>query len=144
MSREDWAYLAGLLEGEGALMIGRRSHRGMRNVQYEPSIVIAMTDEEPVRFCASVWEGKVRREQYLARPQNRTSFRTLCPTSSMEGVLRGVLPLFQSQRKRREAQLLLSLCGLRGMHGKETPLEILKYRNWLWEEMQRVKDVRAS
>lgn len=139
MKEKDFAYMAGLLEGEGHIGVARiQSRKPEWAHQYAPRVSVGMTDREPVDWCAEKWGTRVL-EQQDSRPNTLQSYVAKMPVPVMKELLPHLLPHVKSRRKRREIDIVLVLTRRIRRGGPPLSLSELKYRHWLWEEAQRVK-----
>jgi len=100
-------YVVGLLEGEGTISIvsGKRA--------YVPYISITNTERKVVETCQKIVGGKII--TYKGRKKNHKDVYILHITKTYPVylVLKEILPLMISERKRKIAELVLKFCELR-------------------------------
>jgi hypothetical protein len=94
----DWAYLAGIIDGEGC--IGIYHHR--RQDTWQPRIVVAMSTKEPVVWIGDTFGGKVR------RGSRGTWVWGVYSVTYVEAILSGCLPYLRT--KRRKAREVIRYC----------------------------------
>lgn len=71
MSETDKAYLAGLIDGEGCLMLSQAQ------TTIRPKLQLIMTDQALVEWVASIWGTTVTSfAKYRALPHHKPQFRT--------------------------------------------------------------------
>lgn len=129
-------YLAGLLEGEAAMNLGRRG--GRRAVEWLWQLTLNMTDREPVEWVAGLWGTKV--QEMPRDPPGQMLYRAQAGREAALEWLPRIIPLLLSKRRRRQAELVLKMVETMTSDRRPTPLAVLKYRNWLWEEYERLMD----
>lgn len=144
----DWAYIAGLLEGEGAICIrkarqGKRLRDGKEDEQYvayQATITIGMTDRGPVEYLASVWKTPVSIQSKSST--RKEVYRAYCPAAMLKETAENIRRHFRSQRRKKELDLILSLRkSIEQNNGKRRlSLSVMKYRHWLYEQMQVAKN----
>lgn len=132
LEETDLAYLAGLIEGEGYIGIVRQTPNHKAVLRFN------MKDEGALRWLAGILDLKTNLTK-------EGFYHLSIPPRIGKDLIEDSLPFFKIDRKGREANLYLSFVGTIEDHewggGQRKPLsiEILKYRSWLWEEMQRTK-----
>lgn len=132
-TKAGWAYMAGIVDGEGTISIGHQLVNGRR--YYRPHISISTTSPELVEWAEEIG-------LYGSRAKNNNGRHYWRATVSGWGIvplLRGMMPYLRI--KRQHAELLVSFITLRLKHPK-------RYTNSpeLLEIYQQVKalNVRGS
>ena len=108
MTETDAAYIAGLIDGEGSLVLAKsrckdKTHMGKRGFVWEPRISIGMTDTEGLDFIKKIC-GKKRLREALNKGYKKMYFLTLYSNG-----IRQFLPLIAVylKVKQKQSQLLL-------------------------------------
>ncbi len=130
------AYLAGLIEGEGGLSITKDSSREIPN--YRAYLQVQMADRDIVEWVASIFGG-ICRKAVLGPRMVKQQWVAYCPAANLETILRAVIPYMKSERRRREAELLIELQRTKKYVNRKIPMLVRKHRESLREEMQRIK-----
>jgi hypothetical protein len=101
LSKESLAYAAGLIDGEGCILIIRGKPRGVRvTPQYSLRIVVGMSVLTGVKFLHELFGGSISvRANREYKPVNVWSVQTI----QAEGVLRNILPYLRV--KKEEARI---------------------------------------
>jgi len=87
---EDWAYFAGLIDGEGSLQINRRKRQERRSPSYHATLSIANTDRRIIDWLQERWPGYDLRPYTL--PSGRTAYRWSVQGDPMRPLLTHVRP----------------------------------------------------
>lgn len=134
---EDVAWAAGLFEGEGAVMIARTNGNPARK-SYFLQLVVAMTDEEPVRWLAETWGGSLHRQHVVKHW--RPSLRWVTSGNDAAAFLRDIEPFVKSDRLRRKVELALAFQAQKQRfgRGKPAPEEYHTRQYDFWERMRRL------
>ena len=102
--RSDWAWLAGLLDGEGSFGVAKRQPTRVDNASaYAPCLSLEMTDTEALVKAADMMDTAVSISE---RHQGKTLFATKCYGQKLRAVLLNLLPWLRT--KRQQADLLLA------------------------------------
>lgn len=107
MKDTDWAYLAGIIDGEGCIswVIGPKNRLG------QPRVNVSMSTKQPTLWIYKKFGGKYRKRWVLARgvtPQD--GWRYYWGIYSHDGVyliLEGCLPFLKTKRKKAKEVMLL-------------------------------------
>ena len=108
-TKEQWAYLAGLVDGEGCISI--QYGKGRRNPTYSAKLVIAMTDYGMIEWlkntfgCGSIWTAY--RSKSSARPNWKDIHYWQLGSLAALDILRGVYPYLLLKREQAEAAIKL-------------------------------------
>lgn len=105
--REDWAWLAGLVDGEGALCLlknkaGSPTHP---NPTYKPSLQIGMTDTKAIVKAADMLDAPIYHYGKTHKGE-KDEFKVSVQGRRLGTVLLRLLPWLRT--KRQQAELLLS------------------------------------
>lgn len=97
LAMRDLYWLAGLMEGEGSFMVVRQMTRG--RATYRPTMVVAMTDFEPVERVSQITESKIYR--YFAKSGKCVYRVQACGRKAMEWMQ----TLYSLMSPRRQSQI---------------------------------------
>jgi hypothetical protein len=112
LSEAEKGYLAGLIDGEGTISIGKKNNKtGRLGFTLTPSVSIANTNEGVIRYCQSLIGGRVYKGR-RRKPNHRTKFtlRVHRHTEIMK-ILEQVYPYLRIKKK--NAELLMKYCESR-------------------------------
>jgi hypothetical protein len=113
LSPAEAGYLAGFLDGEGCLTIGRARRVGYRaDWSYFAVMVLANTNLEALeRIAALCGNGKIQLQDKRDRPEHKTLYRLMFGA----GQIRRLLPQVQQYLliKRQQAELILQFLDLK-------------------------------
>jgi len=133
----DKAYIAGIIDGEGCLLIterGRPSTRRCKTPSFVCTIVVSMTDEYAVQFIGERYKGRVRKYH---RDGKRPYFTFDASCAKEVGTLAMDIQPYIKVKSRQVAAMLeyLSLPKFRGGLGHEVPANIVEKRRFWATEM---------
>ncbi len=144
-----WAYIAGLIDGEGSIMIMRQAHEsfmkqraasGCFDPHYHPQIRIGMIDRRPIDFiCEVSGIGKVIEEKpyHHKRPMFRWNIRR---RDEITAFLQKIMPYLLV--KTEQAKLALNFCeNWIGKPGLRLTDENRKKREAAWLAMRSLNGV---
>lgn len=101
MANEDWAWLAGLLEGDGSF---ERVKNGVKTIA--PTIRIAMLDKDIIERVARIFETPIY--SYLTPKRDKLMWRTqLSKKDKLMPILQNILP-FMGERRKLQIESMLS------------------------------------
>lgn len=101
LSETDKAYLAGLIDGEGCLIMDGASDRMIR-----PKLQLIMTDQTLVEWVGHVWGTPVRRfAKHRAQPHHKDQFRTTLTGMRAVDAIRVIYPYMRL--KQRQADIFV-------------------------------------
>jgi len=112
LSEAEKGYLAGLIDGEGTISIGKKNNKtGRLGFTLTPSVSIANTNEGLIRYCQSliggcVYKGKRRKPNHHAKFTLRVHRHT-----EIMKILEQVYPYLRIKKK--HAELLMEYCKSR-------------------------------
>ena len=130
-SKEDWAWFAGLIDGEGAFCLLKNvtTRKPQHSVTYKPSLQIGMTDTRAIVQAADMLDAPLYHYGRTHKGE-RDEFRVSMQGRRLGSVLLHVLPWLRT--KRQQAELLLSFIldcpPLKGGKGNLTSTEELALR----------------
>jgi hypothetical protein len=102
-SNERWAYLAGIIDGEGSVMFTRPGKGKNR----APQVTVASSDRELVDYLVEQHGGSVSSKP-ARQPTHRDSWAWRVTNQRALRILEGVLPYLRIDKKRNRAKLLVS------------------------------------
>lgn len=137
LNENEWAYLAGLIDGEGSIY-STRIDRGSY-IQHRVAVTITNTNEDMIRWChnrlgGSLWVG----ENFGA---DKTHFRLgFYSQRDSRFVLDGVLPFLVAKKKQAELALTVldTLPGSGGKKSKESSAML----DEIYHDMSRLNGAR--
>ena len=109
----DLAYLAGVIDSDGSIMIRRRSYevrvlRNAQNVQYAECIAVHQTEPEAIELFKEVFGGTTYLEKRSRRkPQHRPQHIWMVTHRQAAIVAKALLPYLRI--KRRQGEIVLAL-----------------------------------
>jgi hypothetical protein len=109
----DLAYAAGIIDGEGSLVITRRTTRQT----YHAQITVSMCEPQAITFLFTAFGGHVMRQrvQHPGRPEHRPADIWGCAAKEAAHVCRVLLPFLRVKR-----QQALNVIELQQIHAKIT------------------------
>ena len=118
--RLNWAWLAGLMDGEGSIQITCRSRQDRISPEFSLRLQINMTDPSTVRHVRSLTHcGSIRKRRVSAG--RKEQFEWQAKQRQAAGILRRCLPYLVT--KKREAEIALQFIDLVSLYkGRNTPL----------------------
>lgn len=117
ISDTDWAYLAGLIEGEGTIGLYPYSNARPDSLKLSPRVVISMNTKQPVKWIYETF-GCIYSGPKKVRTPRGLEIRYRWATYQVEGcllVLEGVLPYMKL--KNIKAKEVIKYCEWRLQHG---------------------------
>lgn len=124
LSKEDAAYIAGLVDGEGTITLTRKH----RNENRQICVSISSTEREMLEFVMEVTGiGKITGKK-TTQKHHSPSFTFTTSNRQALGLLEQIFPHLQSYKKKRAALALKDYLRLTPRNGKYTP-EITQERN---------------
>jgi len=111
---EDWAYLAGLIDGEGCITIDKirlfaRNGSGKFRWRYKLSLRVAMCDKPTLDWIARLFAGKVyprsRNSMKRLSPKARQQWCWVTTDSNAERVIVGIQPWLKNKLVEANAAL---------------------------------------
>jgi hypothetical protein len=110
--RESMAYLAGIVDTEGA--IGIRDNKGEAFGAY---VMINSTNESLIKWIESLFEGKVSKHEYLAATNRDNNLWALYGKQNIENFILAILPYLVI--KKEIANIVLQFVRLKNTWNKE-------------------------
>lgn len=109
---ETWAYLAGLIDGEGTVTITHHRQHGREKFQYKPFVYVTNTDLPLIEFLQKTFGGSITKNNKKKSPRHKPchAWRVM----SLDGiriVLENTMPYLVIKKER--ALLLLRFISLR-------------------------------
>ena len=99
MRDTDWAYLAGIIDGEGSIFLSKNN--GGKSVQ--PHVVVAMSTPQPIKWVYRTFGGHYKRRWMEARGISPEGYRYTWGFHSQEGtylICLGMLPYLKLKRSK--------------------------------------------
>lgn len=112
LKRESMAYLAGIVDTEGA--IGIRDNQGEAFGAY---VMINSTNESLIKWIASLFEGKVSKHEYLVTTCRDNNLWALYGKQNIESFILAILPYLVI--KKEVANIVLQFVRLKNTWNKE-------------------------
>ena len=132
----DWAYAAGLLDGEGCIFIGRSCHTNRQHPYYNLRVAVCMTDAVALRWLRRHFGGT-----WTVKPTQRTKRREYVwelATSAVAPFLLGVLPFLKVKAvQARWALRFRTTVGPRGTHRRS--VRTIRRQQRLYEKLRALK-----
>jgi hypothetical protein len=88
----EWAYAAGLFDGEGCIHISKRNRYHDERRQYGLKVELGNTNRDLLHWLFGRWGGGIHKHQRAASAQHRDRYRWSCPSGRHEEFLRGLRP----------------------------------------------------
>jgi hypothetical protein len=95
-----WAYLAGLIDGDGTVTIDKSLIRG--NEKYTPWLCICSTDLSTIKWVVSVFGGQYYKLRVKSDKHKDPYQWMACGSSHIQKIAEGVLPYLRVKRERME------------------------------------------
>lgn len=124
-----YAYLAGLIDGEGCISIRKTFQYGKD--QFKPMVEVGMTDIEPMKLLKQTFGGSYWPE--LVRGMNLPITKWRVTGSHVIPVLEPLLPYLLAKKK--QAQIALELARRIHRWGKPLPNEETSFRRTLYHAL---------
>lgn len=128
---EQFAYSAGLLDGEGCFHASRNEHCNT----FRYGIVVNMTTDAPLRMLQGFFGGEIN-------PEKRGIFAWTLPRHLLVGFLDAVIPYLMVKRQQAELlrELRMTFQGTGRKRGVAPPPEIVVVRQSLTDKITALKD----
>ena len=104
----DLAYLAGLIDGEGCIRVGKFKNSAGA-LRYRASCVIAMTDGRPLKWVKNNFGGGLYVDRKLRHRCSKVCHSWMINAQSAATILRQCLPFLKV--KHRQARLLIEFAA---------------------------------
>lgn len=144
--REQLAWLAGLIDGEGCISLTRRSPQNRaRSVNYDYRLILKVTmcDLATIKRCREITGVGTIHTQAVQKKHYSKSYIWFCSTWDAELVIEALLPWFVT--KKEEAEVALAFLRLpmakRGGAKGSSPMseELLQKREEYWQRLRSLK-----
>ena len=138
MTSEEWAYFAGILDGEGSIMLIHHFPR-VGNNKYEfwqPTVRVSNTDERLIYWLQERFEGS---HIFLRnnRPQQRDAWAWQARTAEISHILEGAMPYLIL--KWEQAEIVLEYCATHKYVGRRGhPPEMVARRRKMAERLKEL------
>lgn len=117
LSKEDAAYIAGLVDGEGTITLTRKH----RNENRQICVAISSTERNMLEFVKSVTGvGKITSKK-TTQDHHKTSYAYYVSNRQALGLIEQIFPYLRSYKKKRAALVLKDYLRLTPRNGKYTP-----------------------
>lgn len=136
MSFNFYAYLAGLVDAEGCLMITKKRIYPItsQKERYAPTITIGMTDREPLELITKHWPKNI---WVSPRPPNKTMYVLRYQTNLTKEILEKIYPFLRV--KREQADVIWEIIKLKN-HYQQTGISNKTQQLKLVEKITKLKD----
>jgi hypothetical protein len=132
----DLAYLAGLIDGEGCITLGRTVRAGQRRGESRTydSLTIVNTNRDVLLWVQEVFGGRIHAN--IKREQGwKTAFSWYATNPA--SVLKAILPYLKI--KKRQAEIFLEFCATKRRYGKSRiPIDVEDRRTQIVAEIRRL------
>ena len=117
MKAVDWAYYAGLFDGEGHITLSKRYSRRDGRFSYCRSIGITNTNKPVLDKLASQLYGCIYINNHKRKKRQRTAYVWVAYGETMRIFLKGVLPYLKIKKGQAEVLLTTPCSNRRGRRG---------------------------
>jgi hypothetical protein len=101
MNIEIAAYIAGVVDGEGCIRIGKfPTKRTPHGAQYRVIVEITMCEKETIEFVAQATQRSI---QIRILPSGKTAYKIVWYNSNANALLESILPFLRGKRTQAEA-----------------------------------------
>ena len=134
----DLAYIAGIIDGEGCIMITERSRpptRRCKTPSFIVSVAVSMTDKESVDFIGARFKGRIYQFKAMERKYKYYRFSASCK-NEVTALLVAIQPYIKV--KSVQVKLALKFCNspsFTGGWGQEVPEEEVAVRRHIASEI---------
>lgn len=101
----EFAWQAGIVDGEGCLTIGINRRKGRPNPNWAVSISVSNTDMRILQPFQDMWEGYLVRNRE-SRNNWKEAYAWNCPIRNAEKFLKSILPFLRAKQNQAEILLL--------------------------------------
>jgi len=141
-----WAYLAGIIDGEGCIFIRAsdyRGKRGIRNVYYCLTVTVGNTSASMIKWLHEIFKGS-RITCRGETVKNKTVWGWTVASQEAEEICRGILPYLTAKKDQAELALMFreTYRGYRMRSKKPVNPETVELRRLCYEEMKALKQRR--
>jgi len=128
----DWAYLGGLIDGEGCICISKpRSSYSIHQL----SVRVSNTDARLMIWLKDNFNGSIT-TQHRKNKKHKDAYEWRVFAKDSEYILENILPYLVI--KKEQALLALDLRHTIGAQGRKIPFFVIEYRNSLYNEMLKL------
>jgi hypothetical protein len=103
----NYAYLAGLIDAEGCLMLKKKLRQHGKTYTYQPCIEIGMTDEWMLKWVATLFPRRIYAVKRKDKPHYKTMYYLRYMSQQSREILKTVYPFLSV--KREQADILLKV-----------------------------------
>jgi len=132
------AYVAGLIDGEGTLVVGKYPRKGNKYLGYRGFLAIANTHVPMLQFLKSIIGGKI-----VEQGKGRGCYSLSLSTNEIRNCLPQIVPFLVV--KKEQAEVLLDFLE-RQFNNASAPVsdELLKFYESCYQRLKKLKKVRYS
>lgn len=133
-SAEELAYAAGIIDGEGSIVIGRCLTRRKTPI-YSFVVEVAMADREAVDWFHKSFGGGLYE---FSKPERRKSYRWQVGTNNAKKFLMAIIPYLKVKQKQAELAIKFQNQRSYAYHcGNPKPQEVIDLEKSLYEKLKR-------
>lgn len=135
-----WAYLAGIVDGEGCITITRLSpneKQHTKNYRFQFTLVIVNTSPALITWLHDNFGGRVVRKK-VDRTRHKQTWAWVLKESAAIPLLKRLLPYMVIKRRQAEAVIELKRDWVYFRGHRMISTEELSRRSALWEEVRRL------
>ncbi len=134
----DLAWLAGIIDGEGCLSVGRNNGKDGKYIGMH--VVLKMADEEAVRKASEITRvGTLKKHKPFA-PNRRPLWEWQCSSQQAACILRLLLPYLVT--KRTQAQLFITLAERMNVRRGPLTIEEREFQDGIVTAIREEKKIR--
>ena len=131
-----WAYLAGIIDGEGCLRLGKHTVNGGKTYSYGSFIIIGNTDINLINFLLDHLGGHASPIKSSKKQNKKGGWDWRPKADDVTAILTRILPFLLV--KSRQAELLLLYRQTVCKPGKRTTTALLLLRDKWFNEMKKL------
>ena len=130
------AYLAGLIDGEGCIMMRRDGRRRIH--QYTLALVVTNEHKGTLEWCSSLFGGYIY-DQSQTQQHHKKIYNWTINSTAAHAVLVAVIPYLQI--KKDQAQLVIDhWASIRpGLASEIKTQDLAERRHFVWEKLRELK-----
>ena len=138
LTKQQWAYLAGILDGEGHICINKcKPMRGARSTNYHVEITIVNTSKELIDYLVYNFGGNVQKRK-RRKENHKQIYAWKLSRKKAEYMLTHCYEFLIIKRK--EADVAFKLFERMGKQNtQKLSAKELKMRDWLFDEIKRIR-----
>lgn len=134
------AYIAGIIDGEGSIIISRlKENKGTHKYRYQLFVKVVNTDERLLKFLSKkTLTNYYKDKDHPNKSNSRTSYSIHWSVSVSEDLLKKVYPFLIIKKEQVDLALKFRKTFDISYGNKVTPLEIMEQRQKYYLEMKRL------